>query len=122
LACTDAGDEAGSSASGRFLPLWSREAPGSSALLPERGKHGSLSTAPWCWSMAETARANGWASPVKAWPVSCGCSTRARDGWAAGGSLRHKTAAADKAHVSWAWPIVAPDVPTRVPADALAHG
>ena len=51
--------------------------------------------------------------------MSCFFSKRVRYCWAAGWSLRHNTAAAEKAHVRWALPIVAPEVPRRWPADAL---
>jgi len=34
---------------------------------------------------------------------------------------RHRTAASEQAHVRDAWPIVVPEVPYRVPADALAQ-
>ena len=39
----------------------------------------------------------------------------------AGVSRRPKTAAAEKAHVRGAVPMVVPEVPERCPADALAH-
>ena len=48
-------------------------------------------------------------------------SRRARYCCAAGWSLRNNTAASEKGPVRWALPIVAPEVPRRLPADALRH-
>ena len=55
-----------------------------------------------------------------AWPLPGCVSTRERDVGPAGLVRQHNTAAAEQAHVREAWPIVAPDVPSRRPAAALA--
>src|SRR2546427_55380 len=58
---------------------------------------------------------------VQAVPVRCGFSPLASKVWAAGFSRWQKTAASDQAHVRGAWPMVVPEGPERVPAEALAH-
>jgi hypothetical protein len=57
---------------------------------------------------------------VKAFPGVGLFSKRAMYLCPAGLVRRHNTAASEKAHLRWALPIVGPDVPTRVPADAWA--
>jgi hypothetical protein len=68
-----------------------------------------------------TRRAHVWARTVRASPWLCLRSKRARDLCPAGFWRRHTTAASEKAPVRDALPIVVPEGPSRVPADALAH-
>ena len=72
-------------------------------------------------NMEETARANVWAKIVNAVPFPCFCSTRARNVWPWALVRSNTTAAAEKAHVREAWPLFVHEVPSRVPADALAY-
>ena len=58
----------------------------------------------------------GTALPVPGWFASV-----APDGGACGFVRRHKAAASAKAHGRLAWPILFPEGPSRVPADACAH-
>ena len=90
----------------RLIPWVSSEAAGSPALLPE-GKNFSFSTTVSRCSLESTARAHVCAQMVNAWP------------WAWWRSNR--TAAAEQAHVRAALPSFWPDVPSRFPAEALAH-
>ena len=70
--------------------------------------------------MSDTARASFWARRGQALPWPCVFSSCVRDLWPAGGSRRNRTAAAEKAHVRYAGPIFAPEVPSSFPADAFA--
>jgi hypothetical protein len=100
-------------------PWLSSEAAGSSAPLPYRWQNVFVSQATLRLSMYETARASFWARMVQAFPVSCFLCKRARYVCAAGWSRRNNTAASEKAHFRWALPLLAPEVPRRLPADSL---
>lgn len=71
--------------------------------------------------MSETARAHVGAKSVTALPCLGGGATLARHVCPAGGSRQTQTAAAAHAPVRGAWPMWGPDVPERLPAEAVAH-
>ena len=103
-------------------PCSSREAVGSPAPRQDPVRPVGRANAVVRVRRSATARAHGGAQTLNAWPGPWGVSTRARAVWPAGWCRQPRTAAAEKAHGSAAWPIVAPEVPSRVPADALAPG
>jgi hypothetical protein len=101
-------------------PAVARETPGARALLPEGRRKLSLAKAVVRWSRSETARTHGGARRVTACPWAGVCATRARDGWPASVLRSHSAAAADQAQVRCACPLFFPEVPTRLPPEAVA--
>jgi len=102
-------------------PYESREAPGASALLPQVRRKRSIAKAVWRLRLSETARPRVCARRLRAFPWSGFCSKRLRSFWPWGLLRKNSVAAAEKAHVRCAWPIFVPEVPTRLPPDALRH-
>src|SRR5262249_38367679 len=121
FACRDAVIQDVAHARSRLIPSMASEAAGAPTLRPEPWRHCSISKAVWRLSLSETARASLWARMVTACPWPCLFSKRATECCPAGLWRRHHAAASEKAHFRWACPIFLPDVPTRVPADSLAH-
>lgn len=105
----------------RQIPFRSRSAVGSLTPLRYPWKNLGMSQAVSRFPMSYTARASVWAQPGNAVPGPCFFSKRARYFWPAGLCRRKRTAASEKAHLRELWPMLAPEVPERFPADSLAH-
>ena len=102
-------------------PDVSREAPGASALRPQVRRKRSIAQAVWRLRLSETARPSVGARRLRAFPWAGFCSKRLRSVWPWGVCRKQRGAAAEKAHVRGAWPIFVPEVPTRLPPDAVRH-
>jgi hypothetical protein len=105
----------------RRIPCVSSAAPGSRALLPEGRRHGSRAKAVGRVSIQETARARLCARIRRAVPLSGFFSNLANNFCPGACPRRPRVAASDKAPVRWAFPLLGPAVPPRLPPDSLAH-
>jgi hypothetical protein len=106
----------------RLAPEGPSAAAGSLAPRPAPRSHLSIAPTGARLNLSSTARAHGGAKPVNAWPWPCLVSKRARDLWPAGWVRRHRPAASEKAHGRYAFPLLAPVVPSRFPTAAWAQG
>src|SRR3990172_5668050 len=72
-------------------------------------------------SMSWTARPILCARIESAWPWPCFFSSRARSVLPSVVCRRNSTAASEKAHFRWTLPILAPPIPSFLPADSWRH-